>query len=118
RQKETISLPPKSYVFPFLSTTSISPSMRKEPLLFTVIFVLAIVFCFSDLLKFYSFGINHGYPFAHFFLNNSKMMLVFGCNKRNCLPGRFCPTRSSYTMNVIFRRSREFVIYNTGQILY
>jgi len=27
------------------------------------------------------FAINHGYPFAHFFLNNPEVMLIFGRNK-------------------------------------
>jgi hypothetical protein len=40
---EITSRPPRSYTFPFLSTISKSPSTRNEPLLFTVIFVVAIV---------------------------------------------------------------------------
>src|SRR3990170_1891239 len=44
RQIETMSLPARSYGMPFLSTISKSPSTFREPLLFTVIFVVAIVF--------------------------------------------------------------------------
>ena len=44
RQKETISLPCKLYTPPFLSTTSKSPSTFNDPLLLTVIFVVAILF--------------------------------------------------------------------------
>jgi hypothetical protein len=47
RQTETSSLPPKSYRAPVLSTISKSPSILKEPLSFTVIFVLAIQFKFK-----------------------------------------------------------------------
>ena len=42
---ETISLPPRSYTLPFLSTNFKNPlSTLNEPLLFTVIFVAAIGF--------------------------------------------------------------------------
>jgi uncharacterized membrane protein len=44
RQKDIISLPASPYKFPFLSIISKSPSTFREPLLFTVILVFAIVF--------------------------------------------------------------------------
>ena len=46
RQTEIISLPCKLYSPPFLSTISKSPSIFNEPLLFTVIFVVAIFIWF------------------------------------------------------------------------
>lgn len=46
RQSVTAVLPCRPYTFPSLSVISKSPSTRKEPLLFTVIFVDAIVVFF------------------------------------------------------------------------
>ena len=43
RHIEITSRPPRSYTLPFLSTISKSPSTRNEPLLLTVIFVVAII---------------------------------------------------------------------------